>query len=128
MKMFKFKYHYCKTRMTAFINDELPPRARRRIARYMDECPDCYAEYLRQRDLQHELMRNLPSFGRPRPAQLGHIWSAIQQNMRTRASQVRHRYHARYGLSTLMLLLTLFLPLLVRHDSVSRVTVTQPMP
>jgi anti-sigma factor RsiW len=126
--MFKFKLRYCEARMVAFLNGELSLKARRRMARYIDGCSDCYAEYVRQRELQDELERRLPVFGQPRPSQLDRIWAAVQDEMQM--SPPPHLpWHMRYGLATLALLLSLLLPVALLGDNVSSVVaVTPPTP
>ena len=126
--MFRFKFRYCEARMVAFLNGELSAKARGRMARYIDECPDCFAEYVRQRDLHNELKRCLPGFGQPRPPQLNRIWGAVQEEMQT--SPTPHLpWHIRYGLATLALLLVLLLPVALLGDNVaSAAMVTQPTP
>ncbi|MBC8170519.1 MAG: hypothetical protein H7X77_02565, partial [Anaerolineae bacterium] len=39
-----FRIRYCKARMVAYVNGELPIAARRRMARYIEQYPECYAE------------------------------------------------------------------------------------
>jgi anti-sigma factor RsiW len=124
-----FKYQYCKARMIAFLHGELPPGSRRRVAQYIDEYPRCYAEYVRQRSLQHELGHRLPSLGQPTPDQLERIWAGIQEEMRPaprRKSQPA--FVARYGLATLALVMVLLIPLLLGSVDGPPITVTQPRP
>jgi anti-sigma factor RsiW len=127
--MFNFKYRYCKTRMVAYLNGELPSKSRRRVARYIDECSDCYLEYIRQRDLQQDLRHRLSVFGTPYPGQLDQIWGAIQDEL-----DIPHRtsirpWYLRYGLVTLVFMLVMLLPLtLLRGEVTSAVMVTQPTP
>ena len=127
--MFKFKYRYCRARMVAYLNGELSSTTRRRVGRYIDECSDCYSEYIHQRDLQQELRHRLSVFGAPRPGQLERIWEAVQDELQlTRKTSVRPWY-LRYGLVTLVFILAMFLPLMLLGDDVaSAVMVTQPTP
>jgi anti-sigma factor RsiW len=69
---------YCKWRMTAYVNGELSPAMRRRMARYIDAYPECYADYRRQRDMQRELNDRLPIFGVPQGGQLQRLWRVIE--------------------------------------------------
>jgi len=122
-----FKYHYCKSRLVAFLNGELPPHARRRVARYIDECPDCYEEYMRQRELQYQLKADMPYLGQPGVGQLDRLWSRIQADMqppRTRPI----RFRMRYGLATMALVLVLMLPMVFDNSHVSQAAITQPAP
>ena len=128
--MLKFKLRYCKARMVAYLNGELSPGARRRVARYIDECPDCYAEYVRQRELQQELTHRLATFGQPRPVQLNRIWAAVQEEMQaSQPSRSNSKHYLRYSVVLLALLLVMFLPLtLLGNEVASSVMVTQPTP
>lgn len=122
-----FKLWYCKTRMTAYVNGELPLHARRRMARYIDECPQCYAEYIRQRHVQQELVNQIAAIGKPDAGQLDRIWSAIQLDMKP-ARPNRAYFQMRYGLVTLAVFFALALPLLLIDKQVASATVTQPTP
>ena len=128
--MFKFKYRYCRARMVAFLNEELPPDSRRRVARYIDECPECYQEYICQRDLHKELKRQLPVLGRPRSAQTSRMWAAIQDEIGLSGTPRGYKCGGiRYGLAALALVIALCLPILLLGDEVAAaVTVTQPTP
>lgn len=128
--MFGFKYWYCKLRMVAYLNGELPPVSRQRVARFIDDCPDCYREYVRQRDLRRELTNVLPRFGQPEPGQLDRIWANIQADMRPNkpTGRTNRYFQARYGLATLLLVVALVLPYLISGQQVSRAAVTQPTP
>lgn len=118
------RYRYCKSRMVAFINGELPPKARRRVARYIDECPDCYAEYIHQRDLQRELKSRVPVIGLPEAGQLERIWGAVQIQMQQTASPRRWRY----GFITAVVVIMLMMPLLFTQPAVDASVATQPQP
>lgn len=74
---------YCKTRMVAYVNGELPPAARRRMARYIERYPTCYAEYIRQREAARELNFRMPLVGQPEKAALDRIWAAVQSELDT---------------------------------------------
>lgn len=126
--MINFKLRYCKARMLAYIHGELPPHSRRRMARYLDECPRCYAEYQRQRALIAELQWTLPAFGAASGDQLARIWSRVQADMRRRPGSVRPLYHAGYGLAALMLAVLLLLPLAGTGGASAAASLTQPEP
>lgn len=110
MTFFDFRYHYCKARMVAYVNGELPPAARRRMARYIDVCPACYAEYRRQRSLYEHLSATLPPFGAPAPAQIDRMWNSIQREMQRPRSAGWRQYPARYGALALLLALLVMIP------------------
>ncbi len=128
--LFRFKYHYCKNRMIAYLNGELPTASRRRMARYIDECPHCYNEYTKQRALHRELMDSLGRFGQPQTVQLDRIWSAVQGELFIPAHKPRlyHRYSLRYGLATMAVMLVLVLPLFMRGNTIAQASITQPEP
>jgi len=69
---------YCKSRMVAYVNGELSPKLRRRMAWYIEQYPECYAEYRRQRELRHELTSQLPVVGIPQAGQLQRLWRVIE--------------------------------------------------
>ncbi|TVR18640.1 MAG: hypothetical protein EA396_15030 [Anaerolineaceae bacterium] len=69
--------------MTAYVNGQLSPAARSRVARYIDAYPVCYAEYTRHRDLQRELAATIPALGRPDSARLDKIWANVSREMQT---------------------------------------------
>lgn len=127
--MFGFKYRYCKARMIAFLDGELPPRTYRRVARYIDECSDCYKEYIRQRDLHQELAHRLSVFGSPGLGQLDRIWDTIQDELQLPPRAHVYPWYLSYGLVTLVIILALFLPLMLFGDEVSSAaSVTPPTP
>ena len=76
--MIRFKYRYCKVHMARFVAGDLSLAARRRIGRYIDECPDCRRLYNRHRDFNHNLSRQLPALGSPSQRQLDNMWTALQ--------------------------------------------------
>ena len=129
-QMFRFKYQYCKRRMVAYINGELSERSRRRMARYIDDCTDCYAEYTRQRRIQREIHDRLPSIGRPQAGQLDRIWTAIQADLSRPATTnyQPQRFQLRYGFVVMLMVAALIFPLWFGDGGVSTVAATQPTP
>ncbi len=128
MALFEFRYHYCKRRMVAYLNGELSPVARRRMARYIDECPACYAEYRRQRGLHEHLVASMPPFGAPSRNQLDRMWSGIQHEMYRPRSLGWRQYPARYGVLAFLLALALVLPVALEYSGAPPALPTQPMP
>lgn len=139
--------HYCKTHMTAYVNGGLSPRARGRIARYIEGDPACYAEYRRQRELSRELRSSLPALGAPTPRQLDRVWGAIQAELNLNADRdvsapaTAYRAAPRrrasghsgtgYKLAGVMLTLCLALPLAVMATggtASARAVPTPPVP
>lgn len=129
--MFRYKYWYCKARMTAYIHGELPPRSRQRMARFIDECPLCYREYQRQSARMRELQRGVPLLGRPDPARLDRIWAGVQAELaRPTASAPpppRH-YTPGYGFAALLLVMLLVFPWALGRSGVQSGIPQQPSP
>lgn len=131
-----FRLRYCRARLPAYLNGELSPRARQRIARYLDSDARCYAEYVRQRDLARELMRTLPGVGQPAPGQLDRIWAAVQADTapaqpvsRRRFPPRRTPFRARYGLAGMGVAVLLAIPVtLLGGGGVSLAVAPQPAP
>jgi len=128
--MLNFKIRYCKIRMVAFVHSELSLKAKRRVARYIDECPACYAEYQRVRELKRELDYRLPTFAQPKNGQLDRVWMAISSELNTRRPHrtVFQRYRASTSAAVIVLLIALLLPLTMGNSSVSRASATPPVP
>lgn len=126
--MIKFKYRYCQVHMAQYLSGDLSDTTRRRIARYIDECEDCYNEYIRQRNLANQLERELPSLGRPSVYKLDNMWASIQAELAnpSDAPSSMHRPHRLqtwgYGLAMLIVVAMLLTPWVVGyHTSVSSV-------
>jgi anti-sigma factor RsiW len=133
MVLFDFRYHYCRRRMVAYLNGELSPAARRRMARFIDECPACYAEYRRQRGLHEHLTVSLPPFGTPSQPQLDRMWTGIQQEMHRSRSISWWQYSTRYGVLACLVALIFMLPVVVlpaalEYTGVPQALPTQPAP
>ncbi|MCL4252687.1 MAG: hypothetical protein KJ043_02785 [Anaerolineae bacterium] len=71
----------CKWRMVAYVNGELSPAFRRRMARYIEQYPSCYAEYRRQRELRLELTERIPVFGVSSNANIKQLWLNIEREV-----------------------------------------------
>lgn len=79
--MIRFKYRYCKVHMARFVAGDLSLAARRKIGRYIDECPDCYRLYNRHREFNRNLSRHLPALGNPNQRRLDNMWAALQNEL-----------------------------------------------
>ena len=77
------KLQYCRVHLPAYIRGDASPAVRNRVARYLEECPNCYAEYQRQRDLQYDLKTDLGVLGRTSQTQTDRLWDGIQESLRT---------------------------------------------
>lgn len=128
--LIRFKFQYCKVHMARFVAGDLSDAARRRIARYIDECPDCYREYMRHRAFDHNLSRQLPTLGRPSKQQLDGMWMALQSELVAPSKPIntlgdftrRSSLHFSYGLAAVAICLAVLLPIaLGYHASVANV-------
>lgn len=129
--MFNYKVWYCKSRMVAFLNGELPLKSRRRVARYIDECDKCYAMYVREKELHRELTYQMPSFAEPNKPQVDMIWASIQAELQPNARPVRRsRFRMRYGVMTFAVLLLVMIPFMLGNALPTTVVyaATQPAP
>lgn len=128
--MFNYKVRYCKSRMVAFINGELPLKSRRRVARYIDECEECYAEYIRQKQLVRDLEYKLPVIGEPSDSQMDKMWAGIQASLQANTRPKRRTYHTRYGILTLAFVLAVIVPFTLGNGLPTTVAsaATQPAP
>lgn len=132
--MVRFKYRFCKVHMARFVNGDLTDSVRRRVARYIDECEDCYREYMRHREFALKLERNLPTLGRPEAAQLDHIWRSLQADLALAPSRQswfgdfssRANPNLSYGLVIIAITLALLLPMTIGFHS-SLLTVDLPL-
>ena len=84
--MIKFKYRYCKVQMVRYVSGDLSDAARRRVARYIEECEDCYREFRRQRDFAQQLESSLPNFGRPDAERLDQLWASVARDLQAPSS------------------------------------------
>ncbi len=127
--MWRFKYWYCKSRMIAYLDGELSAVARRRVARYIDECPACYAEYRQQREMRREIDAALPAFGRPTDDQLQRIWSGIQAAITAPEPQPRLALpRLQWGALMVVIGIMIVTPLMLSGPGVAPVVATQPVP
>lgn len=116
--MIRFKYRFCKVHMARFVNGDLAEPVRRRVARYIDECEDCYREYMQHREFAHKLERSLPTFGKPGAATLDKVWISLQADMQappTRSDGIHAPAGLKfsYGLVIAAITLALLLPMLI---------------
>ena len=119
--MVRFKYRFCKVHMARFVNGDLADHVRRRVARYIDECDDCYREYLQHREFAHKLERSLPTLGHAHPAKLDKIWTSLQADLlETQASphwfgdfRSRPGSNFSYGLVIVAITIALLLPMMI---------------
>jgi anti-sigma factor RsiW len=109
------RYRYAKTKMTAYINGELPENTRRFVGRLINEDERIYNEYIRQRQTKQKLERELPTFGRPDAGQLSAVWANIQAEMSKPEKPdtppaSRPRYSLSYAVAAVMFALAVLIP------------------
>jgi anti-sigma factor RsiW len=131
-----FKIRYAKSRMVAYINGELPPAARRRIARYIEQYPAVYAEYIHQRNAAREFQWKLPLLGYPEKPALDRIWSAVQAELTASPETRRYplglpatNFQIRYGVLGLVMAFVMALPMTFSGNRAAfALSLSQPAP
>ncbi len=125
--MWNFNCHYCKAHLQSYMDGELSPKARRRIALHLDRCPACYNAYMQRRDFSHELQHVIPLVGQRGAPDFKQMWGAIQAELPRQESQPRF-YQARYGMALLAFTLMLIMPFTMGHRDISRMPPSPPAP
>lgn len=121
------KFLLCKLyqrQIDAYLDKRLSPRARRRLARHIDECPACYRAYVQRRELRRELQAGVPLLGRHHQPDFDRMWEAVRAEL----PQPRHQVSFRYGLAALMLLLALLVPFTMGNRDLMHALPDQPEP
>lgn len=129
--IFRFACSHCQAHIDAYLDNQLSPRARRRINRHLDECADCYAFYAQCRDLRGELQRSLPLVGHTTRQQpdFALMWTAIHAELPPAPSTLdRERQGYRYGLVAVMFMLMLLLPFTMGHRDIPMIMPSPPAP
>lgn len=124
--MLNFKLLYCKTRMVAYLNGELSPEAHRKVSRYIDECPACYAEYVRQRELKRYLSISIPAIGQTNAHQINQMWLGVQSQLQQPAPPTRYLRYAMQVSVMAMLSVSIFLALMLFDRGDVRADVVLP--
>lgn len=128
-----FKCRYTRARIPALINHELAVNTRRYVARHLDECPHCRAEYEAQQALRQELLRQMPLLGQPGKPALNRIWTNIQAELTSQphppatAGAVRPPIFM-YSLGVVVLALLVVLPLMAAGVAGKAALPTHPAP
>lgn len=105
---------YCQAHLDGYLDGQLTPKARRRVAEHLARCESCYVEYVRRRDLHGELQRTLPLVGQRQMPDFARTWQAIRVEL-PHPTYERRRDQARYGLAAVMVMLVLLLPFTMGH-------------
>lgn len=124
------KCRYARARIPAFINQELPINARRYVARHLDECPACRAQFEAQKTLRQTLMAEVPRLGQPASGALENVWSRIAADLQAPAASHPLRTPFRtavYGFSAALVGLTMMLPMAAHFAPVDALP-RQPRP
>lgn len=118
---------HCQARMSAYVNGEVSPQVRRRMARHLHTCSRCYAVYQRESQLRNLLERDLPPFGVAGRTQLSAIWVEVRAELTQHKTAVRRpsQHIMRYGFVVALMLVVMFLPMALYDEAVS---VTVPAP
>jgi anti-sigma factor RsiW len=125
------KCRYTRARIPALINQELPVNARRYVARNLDECPRCRADYEQQKRLQQQLQRDMPLLGQPDKMQLNRIRSKVLADLAPQPPEpvrVARRPLYMYGLVMVVLVALTLLPLAAAGSAVKAAVPHQPSP
>lgn len=119
--------HECRKWIPAYVSRELPTTLRRRVGAHLDSCEACYTIYLRQREVAHELVQQVPAIGRADAPHLGKIWSAVQSEMALSRPSPWVRI-PRHGLVTIALVVVLLVSSLGYQALQQRVVMALPVP
>lgn len=121
---------YSRIRMGAFLAGELNPKARRAIARHLDQCPACARIRDEQRAAAIRLRQDLPAFGRPSSGTLAHLWQNIDAELNQPEIAPRQHISPSYALISLAIVLLLLVPVLtIRQPGTIPLSVpSQPAP
>lgn len=120
--------HECRKLIPAYVSRELSTSLRRRVGAHIDECEACYTVYLRQREIAHELVQQVPAIGRTNAPQLGKIWNAVQTEMVLPPPTSWSRLPKRQSIVTIALILILLLSSLGYQALQHRAVMALPVP
>ncbi len=116
--------HYTRVRLDAFIDAELSPRVRRRVAQHLDRCPHCDRAYRQRRELRRELQQTLPLVGTHVTPDFAALWVDIRAEIPRKSPPRKFRY----GLVMLLLAMALVTPFTMGNGRVTQVLPDQPVP
>lgn len=109
------KCRYTRARIPAFINQELPINARRYVARHLDECAACRAQFEAQKSLRYTLMAEMPRLGQPATTTLENVWARVSADLKAPAepkpSFLPTLRTAAYGFVAALMGLAMLMPL-----------------
>jgi hypothetical protein len=121
-------FGHCGRHLDAYLDGQLSPKARRRVAQHLSRCETCYADYARRRDLRNELQNTLPLIGTlDQRADFTRMWHSIRTEL-PRGDRRRYQLQARYGLVVAMLLIMLLVPFTMGHRDLPILLPSRPAP
>ncbi|MFN8378766.1 MAG: zf-HC2 domain-containing protein [Anaerolineae bacterium] len=118
--------HDCRVLIPAYIDRELARSSRSKVAAHLDTCDHCYAEYVRQRDMQAELRVDLPALGRLEPARAGAIWRSVQSELISPRRTVWPFGQRRVGMLAVLITAALLLPWLLSPGRLAALSLPVP--
>lgn len=118
----------CRSHLVAFLHGDVSPLLRRRVARHIDHCTACYSLYLQELDLMRDLKRTVPMIGQGHRPAFEAIWAEIQTDI-VKPKRDLPRFHMRYGLAALALVMVFLVPLTLGNQNLTLASPpTQPIP
>jgi anti-sigma factor RsiW len=132
--MVRFSCRQCRTYLTAYIHNELTPRARRRIDAHLNTCTVCASIYMEQSRAARDLSFIVGRIGQPNGDRLHHIWHAVQSEIGT-PSHVSARRKMRppklsiqHGAVVVVLVMTMLMPTVLRGTQAAAQLPDPPTP
>lgn len=126
--MMMISCHDCRKHIPAYVSRELPTALRRSVGAHLDGCEACYTVYLRQREITHELVQQVPAIGQTNAPHLGKIWNAVQAEMVLPRPSSWSRMPRRQSVATVALVLVLFVSSLGYQALQQRAVMALPVP
>lgn len=105
----------CRHHLRGYIERDLPPMLRRRVATHLDECASCYRAYQRERELIGELNERVPLIGRSEGTRFSAIWNTVQTEMGKPQRSSWSRLPKRYLVVATVLVIIILLPSMGFH-------------
>ncbi|MBL8156486.1 MAG: zf-HC2 domain-containing protein [Anaerolineae bacterium] len=119
----------CQSQMIAYLNRELRPSMRERMANHLDTCPTCYARFLQESQLASELQQEIPLVGRGQTPGFDQVWSAFRRDRHGSSTRSSFSESIRYGWAVLAVAVMLVIPMTMGAQQVTLASApTQPSP
>ncbi len=123
----------CRTYLTAYIHNELTPRARRRVDAHLNTCHVCAAAYVQQQRTARDFVAGVSGVGHANSDRLKAIWSAVQAEIDTTRVQPHrmprnHVVYIPHGAVILALVIALLTPTILRGTQASAQLPDPPTP